>query len=48
MCAFVRAQMLLAIVISNTLLLRVARDKELTIRQIPNMEDVAVMALLAL
>ena len=38
--------MLLSIVISNTLILRGARDKEEYILQIPNLEDGAVMALL--
>ena len=47
MCGFVRAHMSLAIVRSNILLLRGARDKETYIRQIPNLEDGAVMALLA-
>ena len=47
MCGFVRAWMSLSIVRSNTLLLRGARDKEAYIGQRPNLEDGAVMALLA-
>ena len=46
MCGFVRAQMSLAIVRSNTLLLHGARDKEAYIRQIPNMGYGIVMALI--
>ena len=46
-CDFVRARMSLAIVRSNTLLLHGARYKEAYIRQRPNLEDGAVMALLA-
>ena len=47
MCGFVRAWMSLAIVISNTLLLYGARDKETYNQKRPNMEDGSVMALLA-
>ena len=47
MCSFVRARMSLAIVRFNTLPLRGARDKEVYIRQISNMEDGSVMAMLA-
>ena len=45
MCGFVRAQMTLSIVRSNTIILCGARDKEEYICQRPDMEDVAVMAL---
>ena len=47
MCGFVRAWMPIAIVRPNTLILRGARDKEPYIQQIPNLEDAAVVALLA-
>ena len=47
MCDFVRSGMSLAIVGSNTLLLRGERDKEAYIQQRPNLEGGAVMALLA-
>ena len=47
MCGFVRARMLLAIVISNSLLLRVPGDKCVHIWQQPELIDGAVMALLA-
>ena len=47
MCGFVSARMSLAIVSSNTLLLRGARDKEVCIRKRPNLEDGALMALMA-
>ena len=46
MYGFVKAQTSLAIVRSNTLLLRGARDKEAYIRHSLNMKDGAVMALL--
>ena len=46
MCGFVRARMSLAIVSSNSLLLRGPRDKGARIRQIPELTDGAVMALL--
>ena len=46
-CGFVRARMSLAIVRSNSLLLRGPRDKKARIRQQPEMTDGAVMALLA-
>ena len=46
MCGFVRARMSLAVVRSNTFLLRGARDKEAYILQIPDLEDGEVMALL--
>ena len=48
MCGFVRARMSLAVVRSNTLLLRKARDKKAYIFQRPDMDDGEVMALLAL
>ena len=48
MCGFVRARMSLAVVRSNTLLLRKARDKKTYICQRPDMDDGEVMALLAL
>ena len=48
MCGFVRARMSLAIVISNTLLLRGSIDKDAYICQRPDMEDGEVMALFAL
>ena len=44
---FVRDRMSLAIVRSKTLLLHRTRDKEAYIRQRPNLEDGALMALLA-
>ena len=47
MCGFVRARMSLAIVISNSLLLRGPHDKGERIWQQPELTDVAVMALLA-
>ena len=47
MCGFVRARMLLSIVLSNTLLLRGARDKEAKIRQRLDLSDEAVISLLA-
>ena len=47
-CSFVRARMSLAIVISNTLILRGARDKEAYILQIIDLVDRSVMELLAL
>ena len=48
MCGFVRARMSLAIVISNTLLLRGSIDKDAYIFQRPDMEDGEVMALFAI
>ena len=47
MCEFVRARMSLAIVRSNSLLLRGPRDKGARIRQRPDLTDGAVMALIA-
>ena len=47
MCGFVRARMSLAIVRSNSLLLRSPRDKWARIRKIPELTDEAVMPLLA-
>ena len=47
MCGFVRDRMSLAIVRYNKLLLCGARDKDEYIRHMPNMEDGAVIALLA-
>ena len=47
MCGFVRARMSLVIVRFNTLLLRGARYKEAFIQKIQNLDDGAVMALLA-
>ena len=47
MCGFIRARISLAKVRSNALLLHGARYKEASIRQRPNMEDGAVMELLA-
>ena len=47
MCGFVRARMSLAIVRSNSLILRGPRDKGARIRQRPELIDGAVMALLA-
>ena len=46
MCSFVRARMSLAIVRSNSLLLRGPRDKGARIRQRPELTDGAVMPLL--
>ena len=46
-CGFVWARMSLAIVRSNTLLLRGARDKDVCFRQRPDLEDGAVMKHLA-
>ena len=47
MCGFVRARMSLAIVRSNSLLLRGPRDKGVRIRQRLELTDGAVMPLLA-
>ena len=47
MGGFIRDRVSLAMVRSNTLLLHGARYKEAYIRQRPNLEDGAVMALLA-
>ena len=47
MCGFVKAIMSLAIVRSNSLLLRGPRDKGARIRHQPDLTDGAVMALLA-
>ena len=47
MCGFVRARMSLAIVRSNSLLLRGPRNKEACIQQRPELMDGSVMALLA-
>ena len=47
MCGFLRARMSLAIVRSNSLLLRGPRDKGARIRQQPELTDGAVMSLLA-
>ena len=47
MCGFVGARMSLAIVRSNSLLLRGPRDKGAHIRQQPELTDGAVMAMLA-
>ena len=47
MCPFVRARVSLAIVRSNSLLLRGPRDKGARIRQQPELTDGAVMSLLA-
>ena len=46
-CGFVRTRMSLAIVRSNSLLLRGPRDKGVRIWQQPDLTDGAVMALLA-
>ena len=46
MCVFVRAWMSLAIVRSNTLLLRDVRDKEAYIHQRPDMVNGAVMVMI--
>ena len=46
MCGFVKARMSLAIVRSNSLLLRGPHDKGARIRQIPELTDGAVMSLL--
>ena len=47
MCGFVRARMSLAIVKSNSLLLRGPHDKGARIRQQPDLTDGAVMSMLA-
>ena len=47
MCGFVRARISLAIVRSNTLFLHGTRDKEVYTRHITNLDNIAVMALLA-
>ena len=47
MCGFVRDRVSLAVLRSNTLLLRGARDNEVCICQRYDLEDGAVMALLA-
>ena len=47
-CGFIRARMSLAIVMSNTFLLRDTRYKEAYIIQRQDLEDGEVMALLAL
>ena len=47
MCGFVWARMLLAIVRSNSLLLRGPHDKGARIRKRPEMKDEEMMALLA-
>ena len=47
MCGFVRAQMALVIVRSNTLLLHGARDLEAYTQHRPNLDDGEVMELLA-
>ena len=47
MCGFVRARMSLSIVRYNSLLLRGPWDKVACIRQLPELTDGAVMALLA-
>ena len=47
MYGFITARISLAIVRSNTVLLRGSREKEAYIRQIPNLEDEEVMAMLA-
>ena len=47
MCGFVWARMSLAIMRSNSLLLRVPRDKGVRICQQPELTDGAVMALIA-
>ena len=47
MCGFVQVRMSLAIVISNSLLLRGPRDKGAHIRQRPELTDGVVMSLLA-
>ena len=47
MCGFVRAMMSLAIVRSNSLLLRGPCDKGMRIRNLPELTDLAVMALIA-
>ena len=47
MCGFVRSQMSVPIVRSNTLLILGTRDKEAYILQRPDMVDGSVMALLA-
>ena len=47
MCGFVRANMSIVIVISNSLLLQVSREKEVYIHQRPDLVDGAVMGLLS-
>ena len=47
MCGFVRARMSLEIVRSNSLLRRGPRDKGARVRQLPELTDGVVMALLA-
>ena len=47
MCGFVKSRMSLAIVRSNSLILRGPRDKGVLIRQRPEMIDGSVMAMLA-
>ena len=47
MCGFVRARMSLAMVRSDSLLLRGPRNKGVRIRQLPELADGVVMALLA-
>ena len=47
MCGFVRAQMLLAIVRYNNLLLRGAREKEAYTQHISDLADAVVMVLIA-
>ena len=47
MCGFVKARISLAIVRSNSLLLRFPQDKGACIRQQPGLTDGAVMAMLA-
>ena len=47
MCGFMRERMSLAILTSNSLLLRGPREKVVRIRQRPELTDGAVMALLA-
>ena len=47
MCGFVKARVSLAIVRSNSLLLRVLKDKEGRIRKYPELMDRLVKALLA-
>ena len=46
MCSFIRSRMSLVIVISNTLLLQGARERELYSRQRPDLVNGAVMELL--
>ena len=47
MCGFVRARVSLAIVRSNTLILRGARDKDVYTQHIPNLENGVVIALMS-